>query len=175
MQQHTTAMLWLSIKAAESCRICAQSRAPVAPGGVRLGLFLFPLLTLRGSLVVRRILVQPVPVAVTERSGSAPRGTHVTCLVEWASYSLSSRTADGHVEAPVCPLRAHPTLSHSVPSPRASTTCPVHWTPLCPTPRPAPLRNPCLNPPTISRLGRPLSILCVPPHCTGGAPRQLRR
>lgn len=172
-------MLWLSIKATASCRICAQSRSPGRTGRGQARALPFPLLTLRGSLEARRVLkkkppVQPAPVPVTELSRSGPEEhTELNSPRGGGFHSLSSRTADGHVEALVRPLRARPNLSHSVPAPRLSTTFPTHSAPLCAS-CPASLRDPRPNPRTASPPGRPLSTPCVPPHCTGGAPRQLR-
>lgn len=172
-------MLWLNIKEAASCRICAQSRRP---GRTRRGqgwALPFPLLTLRGSLEARHVLKrslqssQPQSLLQKEAGQVREEPTELNSPRGRGFYSLSSMTADGHVEALVCPLRTSSTLSHFA----CSTSLhhvPKQSAPLC-APCPAPLRDPRPNPQTASPLGSPLSFPSVPPHCTGGASRQLRR
>lgn len=142
-------MLWLSIKAAASCCICAQSRSPGCIGRGQAGALPFPLLTLRGSLgarsVLKRSLRSSQPQSLLQKEMSQAHEEHMELNSPRGGgfHSLSYMTADRHVEAPVCPLRARPTLSYSVPAPRASTTSHALSAPLCtPTPRPTPRSSP---------------------------------
>lgn len=161
-------MLWLSIKEAASCRICAQSRRPGRTGRGQARALPFPLLTLRGSLEARRILKrslqssQPQSLLQKEAGQAREEHTELNSPRGGGFYSLSAMTADGHVEAPVRPLRARPTVPHSACSTNLHHV-PKQSVPLC-APRPAPLRDPHPTPQTASPLGSPLSVPSVPPH-----------
>lgn len=145
-------MLWLSIKAAAFCRICAQSPSPGRTGRCQARALPFPLLTLRGSLEARRVLKITLQASQSQsllqkEAGQAheehtklnwPRGGGLPLPLipdhRWARGGSGTPTVRAPYPVPLCSCSTslhHVPRAHSAPfcassGPHSAILAPVH-------------------------------------------------